>query len=111
VCLAIFEIADIYEQHVNIKFFFQLGETFMETQEMINNFHGDQCMGRTCCYELFKRFKDGWQSIHDEPCLGWPSESCDDAHVAQVREIMHSNHRLTMREIAEECNISNRIMS
>jgi hypothetical protein len=32
--------------------------------------------------------------------------SCGDAHIAQVREIMRSNHRLTVREIAEECNIS-----
>jgi hypothetical protein len=32
--------------------------------------------------------------------------SCDDAHVAQVREIVPSNRRLTVREIAEACNIS-----
>jgi hypothetical protein len=30
----------------------------------------------------------------------------DDAHIAQVREIVRSNRRLTVREIAEECNIS-----
>jgi predicted DNA-binding protein YlxM (UPF0122 family) len=34
-----------------------------------------------------------------------PHMSCDDAHVAQAHEIVHSN-RLTVREIAEECNIS-----
>jgi predicted DNA-binding protein YlxM (UPF0122 family) len=44
-------------------------------------------------YERFKR-------------LERPSTSCDGAHVVQVREILRSNRRLTVREIAEECNIS-----
>jgi hypothetical protein len=38
--------------------------------------------------------------------LGRPSTSCDDAHVAQVHEIMSSNHHLTVQEITEESNIS-----
>jgi hypothetical protein len=38
--------------------------------------------------------------------FGWPSASGDDAHVAQDHEIVRSNHRLTVWEIAEECNIS-----
>jgi predicted DNA-binding protein YlxM (UPF0122 family) len=63
-------------------------------------------MSHTHCYEWFKRFKDGWQTTHDEPHLGQPSTSCDDAHVVQVREIMHSNQHFTLREIAEDCNIS-----
>jgi hypothetical protein len=61
----------------------------METHEMMKNVYGDQCMSHT----------------HDEPRLGWPSISCDDTHVAQVHEIVYSIHCLTMREIAEECNI------
>jgi hypothetical protein len=73
---------------------------------MMKNVYGDQCMSCTRCYELFKQFKDSQQSRHDEPRLGWPSMSCDDAHIVQVCEIVCSNHHLTVREIAEECNIS-----
>jgi hypothetical protein len=73
---------------------------------MMRNVYGDQCMNCTRCYEWFKRFKDGQQSTHDVTCLGRPSMSCDDAHVAQVREIVRSNRRLTVRKIAEGCNIS-----
>jgi hypothetical protein len=73
---------------------------------MMKNVYGDQRMCCTRCYERFRRFKDGWQSTHDEPHLGRPSMSCDDAHIAQVHEIVLSNHCLTVREIAEECNIS-----
>jgi hypothetical protein len=32
--------------------------------------------------------------------------SRDDAHVAQIREIVRSNRRLTVQEITEECNVS-----
>jgi transposase len=63
-------------------------------------------MSGTRCYEWFKRYKDGRKSTYDEPRLGRPSTSCNDAHVMQVREIMRSNRRLTVREIAEDCNIS-----
>jgi hypothetical protein len=99
-------LADIHEQRINIKLCFNLAKTFMESHEMMENVYGDQCTSHTRCYEWFKRFKDGQQSIHDEPRLGRPSTSCDDAHVAQVCEIVRSNRHLTLWEIAEECNIS-----
>jgi hypothetical protein len=106
VCLAIFEMADINEQLINIKFCFKLGKTFKKTHEIMKNVYGNQCMSRTCCYECFKRFKDSLHSTRDEPRLGRLSTSCDDDHVAQVREIVRSDRRLTVREIAEECSIS-----
>jgi hypothetical protein len=99
-------MADIQEQRINIEFCFKLGNTYTEAHEMMKNAYDDQCMSRTHCYECFKRFKDGRYSTYDEPRLGRPSTSCDYVHVAQVREIVRSNRRLTVREIAEECNIS-----
>jgi histone-lysine N-methyltransferase SETMAR len=68
---------------------------------MVKNFYGDKGMSRIHCYELFKRFKDGRQSTHYEPRLGRLSTSCDDAHVAQFRETVRSNRRLTVQEIVE----------
>jgi hypothetical protein len=35
-----------------------------------------------------------------------PSTSTDDQHVEQVRSVIRSNQRLTVRELAEECDIS-----
>jgi hypothetical protein len=104
VCLVIFKVTDIREQCINIKFCFKLGKTFTKTDEMMKNVYGGQWMSCTRCYEWFKRFKDGKQSTHDEPHLGRPSVSCDDMYVVQVHEIVLSNRRLTVREIAEECN-------
>jgi hypothetical protein len=59
-------MADIHKQHVNIKFCFELGKTFMDSHKMMKNAHGYQRTCHTRCYEWFKRFKDGWQSTHDE---------------------------------------------
>jgi hypothetical protein len=44
VCLAIFEMADIHVQHINIKFCFKVEETFTETHEMVKNVYGGQCI-------------------------------------------------------------------
>jgi hypothetical protein len=55
-------MSEFHEQRVNIKFCVKLGKTITETHEMLKEAYGDQCMGRTQCYEWFKRFKDGRQS-------------------------------------------------
>ncbi|KAE9542487.1 hypothetical protein AGLY_003348 [Aphis glycines] len=73
---------------------------------MMQNAYGDQCLGRTQCYDWFKRFKNGRESVDDDPCSGRPSTSTDDAHVTEFNAIVRSNRRLTVREIAEDCNIS-----
>jgi hypothetical protein len=57
-----FNMSEFHEQCVNIKFCVKLGKTFTKTHEMLKEAYGDQCMGRTQCYEWFKRFKDGRQS-------------------------------------------------
>jgi hypothetical protein len=62
-------------------------------------------MNHGLCYEWFKRIKEGWQSIHDEPHLGRPSTLDDNAHVAQYCENAYCNRHLTVREIAEECYV------
>jgi hypothetical protein len=63
-------------------------------------------VGRTQCYEWFERFKDDRQPTDNDPRPGRPSTSTDAVHIAQVRAVVRSNRRLTVREIAEECNIS-----
>jgi hypothetical protein len=73
---------------------------------MTKNVYDEQYMSHTRSYEWFKRFKECRQSTNDEPPLGRPSTLCDDAHVAQIREIVGSNRLLAVREIEEECNIS-----
>jgi histone-lysine N-methyltransferase SETMAR len=99
-------MTDFHEQRVCGKFCVTLGKTFTETLEMLKQAFGNESMGRTQTYDWYKRFKDSRISIEDDPCSGLPSTLTDDQHVAQVRSVIRSNQRLTVRELAEECDIS-----
>jgi len=57
----------------------------------MRNAYGDRCYGR------FKRFEDGRESVDDD---GY------GAHVTKANEIVRSDRRLTVREIAESYYIS-----
>ena len=67
---------------------------------------GEEAMCRTQTYEWWKRFKEGRTSVDDDPRSGRPSTSKTDDNVAKVREVIRSNRRLTVREVAEEVSIS-----
>jgi transposase len=56
---------------------------------MLKQTFGNESMGRTQTYDWYKRFKDGRISIEDDPRSGRPSKL-----------------RLTVQEVAEECDIS-----
>lgn len=95
-----------HEQRVNIKFCYKLGRTFAETFEMITSVYGDSSLSRTQCYEWFRRFKNGRESTEDNHRSGRPSTSTDASHVRQIDELVHSNRRLTVREMSVDCDIS-----
>lgn len=73
---------------------------------MIRRVYGGNSLSRTQCYEWFRRFKSGRESIEDDHRSGRPSTSTDDSHVSQIDEIVHSNRRLTIREMSDDCGIS-----
>lgn len=73
---AIFMMTNIHEQRINIKMCVKLGEYFIETHIIMQNVYGDQCLGRTQCYDWFKRFKDDHMPV-DDRCSGTPSMSND----------------------------------
>jgi hypothetical protein len=83
-----------------------LEKSVTETFEMLKIAFGEETMCRTQMYELWKRFKEGRTSVDDDPHSGRPSTSKTDDNVAKVREVIRSNCRLTVREVAEEVSIS-----
>jgi hypothetical protein len=50
-------------------------------------------------------FKDGRNSTGDDPRSGRQSVSKTDETGANVREVIHCNHHLNVREVAKEVSI------
>ncbi|GFW67430.1 protein GVQW3 [Trichonephila clavipes] len=89
-----------------IKFCFKLGKTGTETYEMMKTAFGDETMSRARVFEWFWPFKEGCQSVNSDPRSGRPSTSRNEDKIAQVKAVVRSDRRLTVREIAQECHIS-----
>ena len=56
-------------------------------------------------YKLFERFRNGCDAAEDEERSGRPSTSKTQENVERVSEMIRSNRRLTIREIAENLSI------
>lgn len=98
---------NIPDQSIITKFCVKLGKSFTETHQMMQNTYGDQCLEHTHYYNRCKRFKDSRESIIDDDSRSErPLTSTDGAHVTKVNKTKRSNRRLTLRKIAEDCNIS-----
>jgi hypothetical protein len=91
---------------VCVKFCCKLGKKFTETFKFLNQAYGEECMSRTQCYKWFKRFKEGRMSGGEGPRSGRLCTSTNDNHVKTVRAVIRVNHRLTLREIADEVGVS-----
>ncbi|XP_069670078.1 protein GVQW3-like isoform X5 [Periplaneta americana] len=94
------------EQRINIKFCYKLGKTATETHGMLVQVYGREAVSRKCVYEWFKRFREGKETIEDEPRSGRPSTSRTPEMIAKVRQMLAQDRRLTLRLIAEELDIS-----
>jgi len=94
-----------HEQRICVKFCVKIGKSVTETFEMLKIAFREEAMCRTQTYEWRRRFKEGRTSVDDDPRSGRPSTSKIDDNVANVREVIRSNHRLTVREVAGEVSI------
>ncbi|GFV39685.1 protein GVQW3 [Trichonephila clavipes] len=73
---------------------------------MMKTAFGDEAMSRARVFEWFRPFKEGRQSVNSDPRSGHPSTSRNEDKIAQVKAVVRSDRRLTVREIAQECHIS-----
>ncbi|GFY13981.1 mariner Mos1 transposase [Trichonephila clavipes] len=74
--------------------------------EMMKTAFGDEAMSRARVFEWYRPFKEGRQSVNSDPRCGRPSTSRNEDKIAQVKAVVRSDRRLTVREIAQKCHIS-----
>jgi len=94
------------EQRINLKFLVSLGKTLTEALKLLQEVYGDDTMSGTHLFEWHRRFKEGREEVEDDHRSGRPSTSRTEENVQCVREKVRSNHRLTVRMIANELDMN-----
>jgi histone-lysine N-methyltransferase SETMAR len=74
------------KQGACIKFCVKNGKTGAETLQMLRSAFSDDCLRQAVVYQWVKRFKEGRESLKDDPRPGRPSTARNEQNVAQVRE-------------------------
>jgi hypothetical protein len=85
------------EQRVNIKFYVKLGETSTEAHEMWQTVCDDEALSRSSEYKSFKPFKSGRDDHQNDPSSGLLSTTRNADTIANVREMVTRDRRLTLR--------------
>ncbi|PNF14609.1 hypothetical protein B7P43_G12122 [Cryptotermes secundus] len=99
-------MADLREQRFCIKFCFKLGKTAAETHQMLKQAFDDKSLGQTQTYDWYKRFKNGRISTDDDDRSGRPSTGTTPENVAEVRDLILQNRRLTIQDLCNTLGLS-----
>ncbi|KAF2879594.1 hypothetical protein ILUMI_26576, partial [Ignelater luminosus] len=70
---------------------------------MLKEVYGDDVVTLKTVYKYYERFESGNVSVEEEQRS---STSKTDENVQKIAKMVHANRRLTIRELADELNIS-----
>lgn len=91
-------------ERVCVKFCFKTGKSASETYELLQTAFGDKCL--TNVFIWFNRFKDGRELVEDDLWSSRPSTSKTNENIVKVHDLVCSDRRLTISEMANELNLS-----
>ena len=111
VIFSIFTMTEFVEQRSAIKFCLRIEISVAETFRMLQKAFGDLTISQKNVYKSYKDFKEGRDRVDDLERPGRPSISTDDQHVNQIKELVHKNHRLRIRDLADTIGISRESLS
>ena len=99
-------MSEFVEERSAIKFCLRNEILIVETFRMLHKAFGDFTMSQKNVYKWCKDFKEGRERVDDLERPGRPSTSTDEQHVNQIKELVHKNRRLTIRDLAYTIGIS-----
>ena len=106
VIFSIFTMSEFVEQRSAIKFCLRDEISVADTFRMLQKAFGDLSMSQKNVYKWYKDFKEGRERVDDLERPGRPSTSTEEQHVNQIKELVHKNRRLTIKDLADTIGIS-----
>ncbi|UYV72181.1 K02A2.6-like [Cordylochernes scorpioides] len=73
---------------------------------MLTVAYGEATLDRSNVYRWYKMFSEGREDVNDEVRAGRPSTSTTNEKINEVEKMILANRRITVREVAEDLNIS-----
>ncbi|UYV80608.1 hypothetical protein LAZ67_19000948 [Cordylochernes scorpioides] len=73
---------------------------------MLTVAYGEATLDRSNVYRWYKIFSEGREDVNDEERAGRLSTSITDEKINEVEKMILANRRITVREVAEDLNIS-----
>ena len=73
---------------------------------MLQEAFGNNAMSRSKTFLWYKCFKDGWTSVNNDECSGWPSTSTTPENIANVRKAILADRRQTIHDVCEIVGLS-----
>lgn len=86
------------EQRAVIKFGFKLNKSTTQTFQMPKTAYGDVCLRRSKTVEWYSQFKNGRDSLEDNPRERCPLIYSNDKNMELVRSALSRNHRISVRK-------------
>ncbi|UYV77598.1 hypothetical protein LAZ67_15001667 [Cordylochernes scorpioides] len=94
------------DQRTCIKFCVKNKIKCADAFRMLTVAYGEATLDRSNVYRWYKMFSEGREDVNDEERAGCPSTSTTDEKINEVEKMILANHRITIREVAEDLNIS-----
>ncbi|UYV61688.1 hypothetical protein LAZ67_1005921 [Cordylochernes scorpioides] len=94
------------DQRTCIKFCVKNEIKFADAFRMLTVAYGEATLDRSNVYRWYKMFSEGREDVNDEERAGRPSTSTTDEKINEVEKMILANRRITVREVAEDLNIS-----
>ncbi|UYV71809.1 hypothetical protein LAZ67_9000495 [Cordylochernes scorpioides] len=94
------------DQRTCIKFCVKNEIKCADAFRMLTVAYGEATLDRSNVYRWYKMFSEGREDVNDEERAGHPSTSTTDEKINEVEKMILANRRITVREVAEDLNIS-----
>ncbi|UYV62563.1 hypothetical protein LAZ67_2001108 [Cordylochernes scorpioides] len=94
------------DQRTCIKFCVKNEIKCADAFRMLTVAYGEATLDRSNVYRWYKMFSEGREDVNDEERAGRPSTSTTDEKINEVEKMILANRRITVREVAEDLNIS-----